>query len=280
MEAAKLYAKMEKDFIKQGLNDDWIKYMKKTKYLSDNFKKRSMGVVCDNSKEIRKVLTAVFPSDAVLKKVAREKDALLFVHHPEKWDITNRKSVFQEMNQGLLKKMKKRRDSIYNLHSPLDNFSAYSTGTALAEALNLKNLRAFAHYNGGLAGVIGKTRIKSVNELSKKFSKIVGHRTSKYIYDNDKIRKGLIAVVGGGGNSIDILEEIAKRKINTFVTGITVLNDFSRKAHDFARENRINLLGGTHYSTEKFACIKMCTYFRKLGIQAEFVTDKPGMKDM
>ena len=56
MKAEKLYQKLEKDFIKPRLTDDWAAYMDKVKgFLSDNFKKRSMGVVCDFTDEINRM---------------------------------------------------------------------------------------------------------------------------------------------------------------------------------------------------------------------------------
>jgi len=51
-------------------------------------------------------------------------------------------------------------------------------------------------------------------------------------------------------------------------------------AHELARENAINLLGGTHYSTEKFACIEMCKYFSELGLLSAFVEDVPYFEDL
>ena len=51
MKAKEIYERLEKDFIKgKGLSDDW-KEIKNSKYLSLNFKKRSMGVVYDFSKK-------------------------------------------------------------------------------------------------------------------------------------------------------------------------------------------------------------------------------------
>ena len=64
------------------------------------------------------------------------------------------------------------------------------------------------------------------------------------------------------------------------MTGITAKNDHSRKAHEFAEKNNLNLLGGTHYSTEIFACIAMIDYFKKLGLSSEFISYKPVMEDM
>lgn len=101
-----------------------------------------------------------------------------------------------------------------------------------------------------------------------------------YNYGNGKIKDKTVTVIAGGGNDVDMLEKIAKAGVNTFVIGITVKNDHSRKAHDFAEKHKINILGGTHYSTERFACIKMCNYFKKIGLPSEFIEDKPVMEDM
>jgi hypothetical protein len=58
------------------------------------------------------------------------------------------------------------------------------------------------------------------------------------------------------------------------------LNDHSRAAHEFAQAKKINILGGTHHSMEKFACIAMCDYFKKLGLSCEFIEDIPVLEDL
>ncbi len=280
MEATKLYARLEKDFIKPGITDDWIKYIKNKNFLSDNFKQRSMGVVCNNSKEIKRVYTAVFPTDEVLRQVAKTKDSLLFVHHPEVWDITKAPEVFQEMNPKLLEKLKQQRVSIYNLHAALDNYGKYSTSKCLAEELKITRLEPFAPYHGGMAGVFGNTKLKSIKELEQEFKKVLNHRVSLYAYGENRINNGIVSIVAGGGNDVEILKEVADNNINTFITGITALNSHSQSAHDFAKEYKINILGGTHYSTEKFACIEICRYFRKLELPCKFIAGKPGLEDL
>jgi putative NIF3 family GTP cyclohydrolase 1 type 2 len=283
MEAKKLYQRLEKDFIKPGLSDEWAEDMDEVKdFLSENFKRRSMGLVCDNSQEINRVYTAVFPTNEIMQKIldSGETDALLFVHHPSIWDITKAPQVFQQMSRELLTQFKERRISIYNLHVPLDNFGEYSTSTTLAKALGIKPEIDFAPYFGALCGIIGRTDSKNVAELSKKFDKAVEHKTSLYSYGDKLITGGRVAVIAGGGNDIKMLEEIAKNEVNTFITGITALNSHSQKAHDFAKAHKINVLGGTHYSTEAFACKAMCKYFEKLGLDCEFIQGKPGLEDL
>lgn len=163
---------------------------------------------------------------------------------------------------------------------PLDNFGKYSTSFSLAEALEIKPEKPFAPYFGSLCGVLGKTKCKNIKELKEKFKQVVGHKVSLYKYGGEEIKDNIVAVAAGGGNSVEIIEEIAKEGANTFVTGIAVKNKYSQEAHNYAQRHKINILGGTHYSTEKFACIAMCDYFKKVGLPSKFIEDKPVLEDI
>lgn len=283
MQAKELYQQLEKDFITPELSDEWVKYMDSVKdFLCENFLERDMGLVCDFADEIEKVYTAVFPSDKVMQKILDDgiKNTMLFVHHPAIWDITKAPEIFQQMDRKLLEQFKNHKISIYNLHVPLDNFGEYSTENTLANVLNIEVEKPFAPYFGALAGVIGKTDLKNIRDLKSKFSEVVGHEVKLYDYGDDKIKNGKVAIVGGGGNDLDVLKEIVENDVNTFITGITVKNDFSQPVHNFAEKHKINILGGTHYSTEKFACIAMVDYFKKLNLDSEFIEDVPMMEDL
>ncbi len=283
MEALQLYQQLEKDFITPELSDDWFQHMDSVaEFISANFKKRSMGLVCDFTQKINQVYTAVFPSFEVMQKILDDgaENAMLFVHHPSIWDIRKAPNVFQQVDRKQLQQFKKRKISIYNLHVPLDNFSPYSTSVTLAKALGAKPTKKFAPYLGAMVGVFSNMAIATIEELREKFATAVGHRVSLYPYGENKIKDNTVAFIAGGGNNIDYLKEIAETGVNVFVTGITAKNDHSEKAHQFAEKHQISLLGGTHYSTEKFACMAMVSYFRKKGLAAEFIEDKPVMEDM
>ena len=175
MKSVDLYNQLEKDFIFEGLRDEWAEYMPEVwDYLSPNFKERSMGLVCDFAEEIKKVYSAVFPTDKVMQEIidGGTTDAMLFLHHPSIWDI-RRPSLFYQMEIGLLEKFKQNRIAIYNLHVPLDNFGEYSTGKTLADALDIEIEKPFKEYRGALSGVIGKTRCRTMAELHEQFSQVV-----------------------------------------------------------------------------------------------------------
>ncbi len=283
MEAEALYARLEQDFVTPAMGPEyWADYMPAIKdLLTDQFKRRSIGLVCDHAAKVGQVRTAVFPSRPVMEGMLDEglTDAVLFLHHPAVWDI-RKPDVFCQMDRDLLEKFKSRRISIYVLHVPLDSYGKYSTSSTLAEALGISIEKPFSPYGGGLCGVIGKTDLRTGKELQALYNGAVGHRTSLYPYGSPEIAGGKLAVVAGGGNQVDVLEDLVGEGINTFVTGVTVDNDHSKAAHEFAREKRINLLGGTHYSSEAFACQAMCRYFEGLGLPSKFVADEPLLEDL
>ena len=280
MKAKKLYKKLDSDFELDKLKDDW-KEMEYNQYISGNFKKRYMGVLLDNSQDIDCVYTAVFPSDKVLNQILKSgKDNILLVtHHPMIWDIRN-PSIFLNISKNLLPILKQKKISIYSIHVPLDKNGEYSTSTNLARSLELDIEGEFYEYFGVKVGVIGTTKLTTPEELAEKLKSVVGHTTKLWNYGSEEILNHKVAGVGGGGNNREGIEEIVDLGINTYVTGVTVLNDFSRKVHEFEKENRINIIGGTHYSTEKFACIALCKYFEKLGLNCEFIEDEPVLEDI
>ncbi len=285
MNAKELYQKLEKDFKLDECRDEWDNIDFDADFVTENFRKRYMGVLADNTNEIKKVYTAVFPSEKVMQEILErdEQNIMLFTHHPVDWKITPGKSPFVNLNRDLLKKFKENKISIYTLHTPLDRNGEYSTSVNFMKALGITQEGEFAEYFGFLSGVIGKVDCKNISEMAENFEKAVGHKVKIWNYGTDEIKDNKVAVVAGGGNDPEILAEVAKLGINTFLTGVTYPNkDYEPLlvAHKIAKENKINMISGTHYSTEKFACIKITEYFEKLGISAEFLQDNPDMGDL
>jgi putative NIF3 family GTP cyclohydrolase 1 type 2 len=262
--------------------DDWSEEVRPVSDLvTEDFKKQSIGIACDFTGNVTQVRTAVFPSDRVMRGILDEgiTDAMLFLHHAATWDI-RRTPVFIPMDKEMLGKFKDRKISVFVHHVPLDNFGEYSTSSTLAEGLGLKLEKAFGKEYGAVYGVIGSGKMRDVRNLKESLAGFVGHNASLYDYGDPAINAGWVAVAAGGANTVPVLKEVVAEGANVLVTGISVLNDYSRAAHDFARQNRISILGGTHYSTEAPACRAMCRYFSGLGLPAQFVPDEPVMEDL
>lgn len=291
MNAKELYGQLEKDFVPKGMEEGWAKNMGELEpYLSENFKKRSVGLVCDFTKTINKVYCAVFPSQEIMQKIIDDgtTDAMLFVHHPSNWDISRAPNIFYQMESSLVEKFKENRISIFSFHLPLDNFGEYSVSKALADALSIEIEKPFATFLEADCGIIGKTNCKNMNELQDQFSNELGHETRLYVYGEDEIKDGRVCIIGGNGNQKDFVSEIIENDVKVLITGVSTNLDIKNSAapvtyselHEILKKNKINILGGTHYSTEKHACQNLCTYFEKLGITSTFIEGEPGLEDL
>lgn len=282
MQAKILYDKLYADFITNSITDlNWAARMPLlSEFLQDSFIRTGMGLMCDFTNQINAVYTTVFLSDNVLKTVLqKESKALLFSHHPTRWSIHEKGGNYAPDSE-LLALCKKKNISIFILHHPLDNYGIYSTCKTLAEALSLTILKPAFLYYGALCGVICTTELQTVTQLKQWFSIKLKNETSLYKYGEEGIQGKKIAVCPGGGNDRFVLNEMQQEGIYTLITGVTLINDYSRAVHDWEQMNKINVLGGTHYATEKFAPMKMCSYFNDLGLKSEFIPDEPDLFDL
>lgn len=237
--------------------------------------------MCDFTNNIKKVYTTVFLSEKVLSKVLKNNvsNALIFSHHPTNWGIEFHNGNYAA-DEELVAKLKERNISVFVLHHPLDNFGDYSTCKTLADKLKIEIEESAFLYCGAMCGIIGTTYCKSAVELKELYSKALQHKTSLYLYGDENIEGEKIAICPGGGNEMFVVNEMIKKNVRNLITGVTILNDYSNAVHKFEQENSINIFGGTHYSSEKFAPIKMCEYFKALGLPSEFVDDNPDVYDL
>ena len=84
MKACELYKKLDNDFDIAHLKDDWS-FMSFNNYIAPGFKKHYMGVMLDNTDEIKKVYTAVFPDTAILRKLIASGQLTYCCSYPMLW---------------------------------------------------------------------------------------------------------------------------------------------------------------------------------------------------
>ncbi|MCK4567121.1 MAG: Nif3-like dinuclear metal center hexameric protein [Candidatus Thorarchaeota archaeon] len=284
MIATDIYKKLNDEFEIDKLNEDEWSFFDLGDAVTESFRKTRKGLVLDNSTEINKVYTAVFPSEPVLDYIIASgaEDTLLFTHHPMIWDPSSGGFPFRNIPAKYLEVLEEKNISLYTIHVPLDRNGPYSTTVSLARALEIKTEREFFDYHGVMVGIIGKTECTSNFELAAKIKETVGHLLKTWVYGSMQITNGNVALVAGGGNYPEIVEELAETDIKTYITGVTMKNpDYepSMRFHEICQEHSINVIAATHYSTEKFACIAVQKFFEELGVPSEFLEDDPSFED-
>jgi len=284
MNANKLYEKLDKDFGIETLRDDWS-FMSFNDYIAPSFKRHYMGIMLDNTVRVKKVYTAVFPDSLILNKIIESggTDSLLFCHHAMGYDGSASGFPFNNIPDDYLLKLKEHNISLYVLHVPLDKNGEFSTSVNLAKNLELEIIDEFCEYEGVKVGVICKTGLKTAEELAQYVESVVRHKVKLRNYGDNVIRKGLVAVAAGGGSYGFVAQEIAELGINFYITGCTrpvPTFEPTMEFHKIASASRINVLGATHYTTEKYACIAMTRYFGGLGLEAEFIEGRFYLEDL
>jgi len=284
MKARDLYGILATDFLKPSIyEEDWLHKMPGLRpYLFPEFiQNGGMGLMCDFATDIQKVYTTVFLSDKVLSRVLSDdiSNAMIFSHHPTNWDLRSHNGNYAATEEYIAQ-LQQKNIAIYTLHHPLDNFGPHSTCGTLARELGIAVERSAFVYCGAHCGIIGTTDCKTIGELRDRYAQVVGHATSLYPYGDQNIQGQEIALCPGGGSAMFVVSEMLEHNIKTLITGISLVNDYSRETHATEKANYINLLGGTHYSSEKFAPMAMCGYFANLGLPTEFIQDTPDLFDL
>ena len=247
------------------------------KFINSDFKAHKTGLLNLNSTKIQKVYTVVFITDNVINKIKNEKNCLILTHHH--FDYYEDERGLQPIRPEIFEILKKTENSIYVAHAPLDTHKVYGTSVSLAELCNIKIEKLFFDYFGAPTALIG--HIKKTNFLQ--FAKTVRYsikRPQLTLHKHiDNVEK--IAVVAGGGDMPEILQQVYDFGCDTLLTGtvkhlwaVPFIQEANKKFHELNHTLKRNLIGGTHYATERPAMIKILELFRKYGIDCEYCEDE------
>jgi len=247
------------------------------KYFSNDFLECKTGLLNFNSGKIEKIYTTVFITDNIVEKIKNEKNVLILTHHH--FDYYEDERGLQPIRPDIFEILKKSKNSVYVAHASLDTHKIYGTSVSLAELCNIEIENLFYDYFGAptaLIGHIDKTDFHNFSETVRHAIK----RPYLTLHKNiDFVEK--IAVVAGGGDMPEILQQVYDFGCDTMLTGtvehrwaIPFIQEENRKFHELNRRLKRNLIGGTHFATERPAMIKVLNLIRQQGIDCEYCEDE------
>jgi len=257
---------------KHALTDDT------RKFATPAFLAEKTGLMFDFTEVIERVYCVVFTTPKMLSRLLEIADApsLLFTHHPH--DYHEDRRGFDPFPQDYVRRLQQSRTSVYTIHTPLDVGLNISVSKSLAERLSLSDPMPFCEALGGHLGVAGWMGSDNLRTTADQVAYSLGISTID-VFDNNG-GSGLTAVVAGGGDQASILAEARELGCTRYVTGTVVhrwalefIQARNAEFHAAAREGRIDLIGASHYHTEKCALEDVAAYLRQHGVDATFLDD-------
>lgn len=240
-----------------------------------------IGLQHHNADRVNKVWTATFAGEEVFARLEKENasDCMLFTHHP----VPQRDDPAQPpppIPPERLRFMEEHRITLFCYHIPLDRNGPYAPGMNLAKAIGAAVTGEFYEQNLVKMGVLCDTRFASQEDVAAALEGAVGHAVKLYPHA-EGLLGGRIAIMAGGARSTAIYEGLREKGVTLFLTGTTNPNiPWVAEIHKAAQAAGVSILGGTHYSTERFAPMAMTRFFGQLGIDSEFIPETPHLQEL
>ncbi len=295
MKLKELIRKLDEEFDVANVQDEW-QWLFDELFIRKSLKSfrkpmHHTGLAVKNSDDVKKIYTAFSPSTYVLEQIRKRriKRGLLVVKHPFDWDGRDIGGGFIKLSERDFQLMEEMEVSLYSLHTPMDknrNDKIVSTAYAFAKVLGMEVEEEFAPEGERnpklLLGLIGKVKEKDFDSLVKRLNSILKYKC-KVMKKNNEV--GRVAIVTGGGFIPELMREAKNKRCGTYITGITTPNASEYDRNNYPPKFKeikkvdINVIGASHYLTEKWAMEFSIPYFEQF-CDSEFIEDKSAIKKL
>jgi len=280
MKTADLIYILDKEFKIADCTENLIEFAitpENHQFVNPAFLKGQTGLMIKSSETIEKVFTVVFITDEIIDKISIEQNGLIFTHHH--FDYYEDEKGLQAIRPEQIEKLIKANHSLYVAHAPLDTHEKYGTSIALAKICGISIEKLFFNYFGAPTALFGRIQRTSFEKFACSVQENLSRPILTLHKHEDYIEK--IGVVAGGGDMVEILQEVYDNNCDTLLTGtvehrwdIPFIQEGNKKFHELNKKLKISLIGGTHYGTERPAMISVNQLFEKIGVESEFIEDK------
>lgn len=229
-----------------------------------DFSQRFNGLMIKGAENVSEVFCSVFPTEEILQNFIEKSQVgdLLFLHHPidlQCGDPRNQENLgagFTAIDPKTIEEIRSKHLSIYSCHAPMDCTNDIGTNAAIIKSLNAEVVSEFLPYGNGNAGRICKITPLSTKEMVAKLLKIFEipyiDFAGKEIQEINKI-----AIVAGGGDDIEIMQEIESAGVQAYITGEIHSyhsSDWGKqntiKVNQYAEKTNMSMIGVSHSSSE------------------------------
>ncbi|MDQ2163386.1 MULTISPECIES: Nif3-like dinuclear metal center hexameric protein [Vibrio] len=220
------------------------------------------GLQVEGRTEIKKIVTGVTASQALIEQaIERNADALL-VHHGYFWK--SEPESIRGMKGHRIRALIRNDINLYAYHLPLDIHPELGNNKLLADLLGI-------HVDGGLEGhpqsvaMFGHfEQALTADELSQRIEQALQRRPLHVDPSSNRIIKTVGWCTGGGQDYVDLA---AQHGLDAFISG-----EISERTTYSAREQNIHYFSAGHHATERYGVKALGEWLAsEYGFEVEFI---------
>ncbi len=201
------------------------------------------GLQIQGKNDIKKIITGVTATQALIDHAIAEKADALLVHHGFFWK--NEPYTIKGMKHQRIKALLSQDINLLAYHLPLDAHAELGNNAQLGQLLSINNIKPLANLKPlGIVMQGDFTEEINAKVLSDKISTTL-QRQCLHIAPASNKNINTIAWCTGGGQGY--IEAAAEQGIDAFITG-----EASEQTTHIAREMNIHFFAAGHHATERY----------------------------
>lgn len=220
------------------------------------------GLQVEGKAEVKKIVTGVTASQALIDAaIAEDADAIL-VHHGYFWK--GEPEAIVGMKKKRIQSLLKHDISLLGYHLPLDSHPEWGNNVQLAKVLNLSVDDTLDPFDPRVPGNIGKLPAPmSGHEFAQYISKKL-NRAPQHIGDPDAIIKTVAWCTGGAQG---YMHYAINQGIDAFISG-----EISEPSFHNAQETGVHYYAAGHHATERYGAKALGEHLaEKFGLDVVFI---------
>ena len=220
------------------------------------------GLQIEGKESIRKIVTAVTASQALIDKAIELQADAVIVHHGYFWK--SEAEVITGMKRRRIKAILQQDLNLFAYHLPLDVHAEIGNNAELGKLLGIKLQRSLEPWDKQCVAVKGKfEKPIGAKELADRIENKLQRKPLLNEANNEKI--STVAWCTGGGQHY--IDAAAKQGIDAFISG-----EASEQSIHVSREMAIHFFAAGHHATERYGVKALGEHLaEKFLINVEFV---------
>lgn len=220
------------------------------------------GLQVEGRTEIKKIVTGVTASQALIEQAIEHNADALLVHHGYFWK--SEPESIRGMKGQRIRSLIQSDINLYAYHLPLDIHPELGNNKLLADLLGI-------HVDGGLEGhpqsvaMYGHfEQALTADELSQRIEQALQRRPLHVAPNSNRIIKTVGWCTGGGQDYVDLA---AQHGLDAFISG-----EISERTTYSAREQNIHYFSAGHHATERYGVKALGEWLAsEYGFEVEFI---------